>query len=86
MVLQTPVKVRDATTMKVTRKSIQEWTNYKNHPSESMENMINRILKSVYDKDEYLNKEDLKDIKLAMNDFEQGRYTSNKDLRKELGL
>ena len=86
MVLQTPIKVRDITSMKVTKKSMQEWTNYKNHPSESMENMINRILKSVYDEDERLNKEDLADIKLAMKDFEQGKFTSNKDVRKELGL
>lgn len=72
--------------IQVTPKSKKQWESYKNHPSESMEKMINRILKSAYDEDERLNKEDLADIKLAMKDFEAGRFTSNKDVRKELGL
>jgi len=73
-------------TISVSRETKQFWATYKNHPSESMENMFNRILKSVYDEDERLNKQDLADIKLAMKDFEEGRFTSNKDVRKELGL
>lgn len=76
MVLQTSIKV--------TKKSRKEWEEYKNHPSESMEGMINRILKSLYDQDERLNAKDLGDIKLAMDDFANGRFTTHEDLRKEL--
>lgn len=78
MVLQTSIKV--------TKKSRKEWEEYKNHPSETMENMINRILKSLYDQDEHLTEEDLDDIKLAIDDFANGRFTTSKDLRKELKL
>ncbi len=74
------------TTMKLSKKSRKEWEEYKNHPSETLENMVNRILKSVYTPEESLNAKDLEDIKLAMDDFANGRFTSHEDLKKELKL
>jgi len=78
MVLQTSIKV--------TKKSKKEWEANKIHSRESMEDMINRIFAYALEREESLDKDDLKDIKLAMKDFENGRFTTNKDLRKELKL
>ena len=36
--------------------------------------------------EEELTEQDLKDIKQAMKDFKAGRYITNKELKKELGL
>lgn len=76
----------DQSTIAVSNKSKKEWEQFKNHPQESFESMINRILKDHFDEDERLNAKDLTDIKLAMNDFVKGRFTTNKDIRKELKL
>ena len=76
----------EQSTIAVSNESKEEWKQFKNHPQESYESMINRILKSHFDEDERLNVKDLKDIKLAMDDFANGRFTTNKDIRKELKL
>jgi len=76
----------EQSTIAVSNKSKKEWEQLKNHPQESFESMINRILKYHFDEDERLNAKDLKDIKLAMDDFAKGRFTTNKDIRKELKL
>ncbi len=76
MVLQTSIKV--------TKESKEKWTTYKNHPKESMESMINRILKLAYDDEEPLNGKDLKDIQDSLNDFKNNKFKSNKELLAEL--
>jgi hypothetical protein len=76
----------EQSTIAVSKTTKSKWESYKNHPNESFEAMFNRILQTVYDEDERLNKDDLKEIKLAMADFENNRFTTNKDVRKELKL
>ncbi len=72
--------------IQVTPKSKKHWENYKNHPSESMEKMINRILKLAFEDEEPLTKIDLKDIEASLKDFKIGKFTTNKELRAELNL
>lgn len=72
--------------IQVTPKSKKQWESYKNHPRESMEKMINRILKLAYEDEEPLTKIDLKDIEASLKDFKNGKFTTNKELRAELNL
>ncbi|MFQ5476913.1 MAG: hypothetical protein ACE5DT_07785 [Nitrosopumilus sp.] len=60
--------------------------NHKNHPRESYETTIVRLLEYLYEENERLDRNDLKEIKKAMEDFEKGKFTTNKQLRKELKL
>lgn len=75
------------TSIQVSKESKKAWDSFKNHPQESYENMINRILKSYYEDDsELLTAKDLQDIEKSIKEIKSGKYTTNKDLRKELGL
>lgn len=75
------------TSIQVSKESKKAWDSFKNHPQESYENMINRILKSYYEDDsELFTAKDLQDIEKSIKEIKSGKYTTNKDLRKELGL
>ena len=74
------------TSIQVSKKSKERWAKIKNHPQESYEDMINRIIHIAYEDGEQLTKKDLKDIAESLKDFENNRFTTNNDLKKELGL
>jgi len=77
----------DTTSIQVSKKSKKKWDSFKNHPQESYENMINRILETVQEDDaELLTSKDIKDIEKSIKEIKSGKYTTNKDLRKELDL
>jgi len=61
------------------------WESLKDDPEESYENAINRIIGIVYDV-EPLTELDLSDMDGSMRDFKDGKYVTNKQLRKDLGL
>ncbi|MGI9566670.1 MAG: hypothetical protein ACR2LL_06620 [Nitrosopumilus sp.] len=77
----------DITSIQVSKRSKKKWDSFKNHPQESYENMINRILKTVQEDDsDLLTAKDLQDIEKSIKEIKSGKYTTNKELRKELGL
>ena len=59
----------------VSHESKENWKKYKNHPGESFEHMINRILKQS-DEEDYLTEEDLKGIETSLNQIKNGQYVT----------
>ena len=77
----------DITSIQVSKKSKEQWRTLKNHPSESFENMFNRILKYVYEDDsDLLTEQDLKDIEKSIQEFKEGKFVTNDELKNKYGL
>ena len=77
----------ESTSIAVSKKSKEEWEQFKNHPSESMENMINRILKNQKQEDEeLLTQEDIAEIKVSILEIEKGNYKTQAQMKEKYGL
>lgn len=77
----------EQTSIAVSKKSKEEWEKFKNYPSESMEKMINRILKHQKEEDEeLLTENDIAEIKASIADIEQGNYMTQEQMKKKYGL
>ena len=77
----------EQTSIAVSKKSKKEWEKFKNYPGESMENMINRILKHQKEEDEeLLTDKEIVEIKKSITDIEQGNYVTQEQMKKKYGL
>ena len=77
----------EQTSIAVSKKSKDQWSKFKNHPNESFEDMINRILKSIVDEDtDLLTEKDFLEIEKSMQDIKKGKYITHKELKKKYGL
>ncbi len=77
----------EQTSIAVSKKSKEEWEKFKNYPGESMENMINRILKHQKEEDEeLLTDKEIIEIKKSIADIEQGNYVTQEQMKKKYGL
>ncbi len=77
----------EQTSIAVSKKSKEEWEKFKNYPGESMENMINRILKHQKEEDEeLLTEKEIAEIKASIVDIEQGNYVTQEQMKKKYGL
>jgi len=77
----------EQTSIAVSKKSKKQWENFKNYPSESMESMINRILKAKAQEDnELLTAEDIKGIKESVEDIEKGQFKTQAQMKEKYGL
>jgi len=56
-----------------------------NHPGETYESVINRLLKSNQ-QDEILNEETIKNIEEGIADIKAGRVYTSEQVRQKLGL
>jgi len=75
------------TSIQVSKNSKEMWSALKNHPSESFEAMINRIVNTLNEDDsELLSEKDIVDIEQSISDFKNGKYITNNDLKKKYGL
>ena len=75
------------TSIQVSKNSKKVWNTLKNHPSESFETMINRMVNILNEEDsELLSKKDILEIEQSIQDFKNGRYITNDDLKKKYGL
>jgi len=75
------------TSIQVSKKSKEMWSTMKNHPSESFEAMINRMVNTLNEDDsELLSKKDISEIEQSVKDFKKGRYITNDDLKKKYSL
>lgn len=75
------------TSIQVSKDSKEIWSTLKNHPDESFEAMINRMINALNEDDsELLSKKDILEIEQSVNDFKNGKYITNDDLKKKYGL
>ena len=75
------------TSIQVSKSSKDMWSTMKNHPGESFEAMINRIVNTLNEDDfKLLSKKDVLEIEQSINDFKNGKYITNDDLKKKYGL
>lgn len=75
------------TSIQVSKNSKEKWSTLKNHPSESFEAMINRMVNTLHEDDsEILSKKDISEIEQSISDFKNGRYITNDDLKKKYDL
>ncbi len=71
----------------VSKKSKKQWEAFKNYPSESMEVMINRILKIKSEDDaDLLTTEDILEIKASIAEIEQGHFKTQTQMKEKYGL
>lgn len=77
----------EQTSIAVSKKSKDQWLKFKNHPNESFEDMINRILKFTIEEDaDLLTDKDLLEIEKSMQEIKKGKYITHKQLKKKYGL
>jgi len=77
----------EASTIAVSNESKEEWEKFKNHPGESMEKMINRILKVKSEEDaDLLSAEDIREIKASVLEIEQGNFKTQAQMKEKYGL
>lgn len=75
------------TSIQVSKDSKEKWSAMKNHPGESFEAMINRMVNTLQEDDsELLSKKDILEIEQSVKDLKKGRYVTNDDLKKKYGL
>jgi hypothetical protein len=77
----------EQTSIAVSKKSKEEWENFKNYKQESFETMINRILKSQAEEDaELLTKEDILEIEQSIKDIKKGKFKTLEQMKAKYGL
>lgn len=75
------------TSIQVSKKSKEMWSALKNYPSESFENMINRVLKSQADEDaELLTDGDILEIEQSVKDVKKGKFKTLEQMKTKYGL
>lgn len=75
------------TTIQISQKSKEKLASLKNHPSESFEEMINRLLASFIEEDvNLLTDKDMRDIEKSIQDIKSGKFMTNKQLKKKYGI
>lgn len=77
----------EASSIAVSNQSKKEWKQFKNHPQESYEAMINRILKTKSEEDaDLLSAEDILEIKASVLEIEQGNFMTQAQMEEKYGL
>jgi len=74
-----------STTIKVSTKTRATLAEQKLYPSETLEQVINRFLKTQLT-DDYLDEQILLDMQEGLDDIKAGRVHTTKELKAELGL
>lgn len=73
--------------IKVSKKSKEQWEKFKNYPDESMEDMINRILKIQKEEDdELLTPENIVELEASVLEIEKGNYATQYQMKEKYGL
>jgi len=77
----------EQTSIAVSKKSKKQWETFKNYPGESMETMINRILKVKSEEDaNLLTAEDILEIKASIVEIEKGHFKTQAQMKEKYGL
>ena len=75
----------EQSTIKLSKKLKAELIKQKNHPSETYETVISRLLQSSKE-DDVLSDEVIKNIEEGVADIKKGRVYTSKQVKKKLGL
>ncbi|NQV39328.1 MAG: hypothetical protein HQ505_02110 [Nitrosopumilus sp.] len=77
----------EQTSIAVSKKSKEEWENFKNYKQESFEAMINRILKSQSEEDaELLTGADILEIEQSIKDIKKGKFKTLEQMKAKYDL
>lgn len=74
-----------STTLKISHKTKNFLEKEKNHPKETLESVIIRLLKATHE-DDNLSAQTIKNIEEGIADIKAGRVYTTEQLSKELGL
>ena len=74
------------TTIQLEEKTKNKLTQLRAYPEESYNQVIIRLINLSEDEMEILDKETIKDIEEAMEDIKAGRFYTNEQMKKELGI
>ncbi len=72
-------------TIKLSKKLKSELRKQKNHPQETYQTVIARLLKNIK-QDDMLSEEKIKEIEEGIADIKAGRVCTKEQLKKKLGL
>jgi predicted transcriptional regulator len=75
----------NSTTLKISHKIKNILEKEKNHPKETLESVIARLLKAAHE-DDKLSAQTIKNIEEGIADIKAGRVYTTEQLNKELGL
>lgn len=75
------------TSIQVSKNSKEQWSTMKNHPGESFEAMINRMVNTLNEDDsDLLTTKDILEIEKSIKDIKAGKYITNAQLMKKYNL
>ncbi len=75
------------TSIQVSKRSKEQWNTMKNHPSESFESMVNRIIDTLHEDDsDLLTTGDILEIEKSIKDIKAGKYITNAQLMKKYNI
>ncbi len=75
------------TSIQVSKNSKEQWRTMKNHPGESFEAMINRMVNTLNEDDsDLLTTKDILEIEKSIKDIKAGKYITNAQLMKKYNL
>jgi len=77
--------MNNSTTIKISKKTKSNLEKQKNHPGETYEVVLARLLRYAT-QDDHLSQETIKDIEQAVADIKAGRVYTTEQLNKELDL
>jgi predicted CopG family antitoxin len=79
--------MESATTIQISQKSKKKLASLKNHPNESFDDMINRLLVAFVEEDtNLLTQKDIRDIEKSMRDIKSGKFMTNEQLKKKYNI
>ncbi len=79
--------MKQGTTIQLSQKSKEKLASLKNHPQESFDDMLNRLIMAVYEDDvDLLTTTDIADIEKSIQDIKSGKFMTNAQLKKKYGL
>jgi len=79
--------MESVTSIQVSKNSKKHWNTLKNHPSESFEAMVNRLINTLNEDDsDLLTDKDVLEIEQSIRDIKEGKFMTNAQLMKKHGL
>ena len=75
------------TSIQVSKSSKEQWNAMKNHPGESFESMVNRMINTLHEDDsDLLTPGDILEIEKSIKDIKDGKYATNAQLMKRYNI
>lgn len=76
----------EQTTIKISKKIRADLEKQKNHPKETYQEVIDRLLRYYKEDDDYLSPEIIKNIEDGIADIKAGRTYTDEQMIKKLGI